>query len=280
MFILVAVFALGTLLVGCDEEAGEGSVDIAYVNWADNVAVTYLAQAVLEEEMGYDVNVTMADAGAIYEDIAGGDHDVFLATWLPVTHQDYWEQHGDNIDQIGPNFTDAKIGLVVPEYVEIDSIEEMGEYIDDFDGQLIGIDPGAGIMQAAGSALEAYDSLADYELLDSSDVGMTSELSQAVENEEWIAVTGWIPHWKFARYDLKFLEDPEGVFGEAENVYNVGRMGLADDMPEVREFFENFYLDDEKLHELMVMIEETGDEQGSAREWMEDNMDIVENWLP
>ena len=46
-------------------------------------------------------------------------------------------------------------------------------------------------------------------------------------------VTGWTPHWKFARWDLKFLDDPKKVYGEAETINTIVRQGLKEDMPEV-----------------------------------------------
>ena len=37
---------------------------------------------------------------------------------------------------------------------------------------------------------------------------MTAALKSAIANDEEIAVTGWTPHWMFARWDLKYLDDP------------------------------------------------------------------------
>lgn len=84
-----------------------------------------------------------------------------------------------------------------------------------FKGKIIGIDPGAGIMKATGDAIEQYG--LDYEVVEGSDATMAAALKQAIDNQEWVAVTGWTPHWKFARWDLKFLEDPKKVYSEARN---------------------------------------------------------------
>ena len=75
-------------------------------------------------------------------------------------------------------------------------------------------------------------------------------LGDAIRNEEWIAVTGWTPHWMFARWDLKYLEDPEGVFGEAEEIHTLTRVGLKEDMPEVYAFLDNFQWPLEKCKRL------------------------------
>ena len=107
--------------------------------------------------------------------------------------------------------------------MDINSIEELNEHVDDFGGRIVGIDGGAGIMLATEQAIEDYG--LGLELLESSDMAMTAALVDAYMEEEWIVVTGWTPHWKFARYDLKFLEDPRGIYGGAEDSI-VARQGL------------------------------------------------------
>ena len=44
----------------------------------------------------------------------------------------------------------------------------------------------------------------------------------------------------FAKYDLKYLDDPEGTMGEAESINTMVRQGLADDLPEVCEVLDKF----------------------------------------
>jgi glycine betaine/proline transport system substrate-binding protein len=54
-----------------------------------------------------------------------GKLDAMLSAWLPVTHGEYWAKNKDNVVDFGPNFKDAKIGLIVPEYVKANSIEDL-----------------------------------------------------------------------------------------------------------------------------------------------------------
>ena len=57
--------------------------------------------------------------------LASGEADAMVAAWLPATHAAYYEKYKDDFDDLGPNLEGAKIGLVVPSYVTIDSIEEI-----------------------------------------------------------------------------------------------------------------------------------------------------------
>lgn len=147
-----------------------------------------------------------------------------------------------------------------------------------FDGKIIGIDPGAGIMKATDNALQEYG--LDYEVMEGSGATMTAALKQAIDNEEWIVVTGWTPHWKFARWDLKFLEDPKKVYGEAETINTIVRQGLKEDMPEVYAVCDAFHWDGQQIGSAMGLAEELGDDQSAARQWVQENQELVNTWLP
>ncbi len=291
VFILVVVLSL-SVLAGCSSEGNEGETDtetesdsgdkpevsIGYVNWSDSVALTELAKVVLEDKMDYDVNITMADAGVVFTSVAEGDTDFYLDFWLPVTFKDYYEELGDDLELLGTSYDSAEIGLAVPEYMDIDSIDELNDYKEEFGEEIVGIDSGAGVVKNTKIAIEEYG--LDYELITGSEPVMTASLSDALDNEEPIVVTAWKPHWKFARWDIKFLEDPKNVYGDGEESFIIGRKGTEKDMPEVHEFIENFHLEMDEIAELMDMIENGDNAEESAREWMNENEDKVEAWIP
>lgn len=149
---------------------------------------------------------------------------------------------------------------------------------DKFDGKIVGIDSGAGIMKATESAIEAYD--LDFKLVPSSGPAMTAALKKAVDNNEWIVVTGWKPHWKFARWELKFLDDPKGVYGKVENIHTVTRVGFEKDFPALAAFFKAFKFNDQQLGSLMGEVSDyDGEPVDAARKWMTESRDLVDGWL-
>lgn len=259
--------------------AQDETIELGYVLWDSEIASTHVVAAVLMDELGYDVELTSVDAGPMWTGLARGDFDAIVAAWLPATHEAYWEQYQDDLVDLGPNLEGADIGWVVPAYVDVDSIAELNEHRELFDGQVIGIDPGAGLMAASDRALEVYD--LDFTLVDGSDAAMTAALDRAIEREEPIIVTGWRPHWKWAAYDLKYLEDPEGVFGDAERIHTIVHEDFAENGPEdVLEFLDNFNWTGEQMGAVMLMIIQEGMEpMEAARAWIEDNRDVVEGWL-
>jgi glycine betaine/proline transport system substrate-binding protein len=147
-----------------------------------------------------------------------------------------------------------------------------------FSGKIIGIDPGAGIMTTTDEAVEQYG--LDYEVVEGSDATMAAALKTAIDNKEWVVVTGWAPHWKFARWDLKFLEDPKQVYGAEETINTIVRKGLKEDMPEVYAVCDAFHWDGQQIGAAMGLAEELGDDKLAARKWVQENQELVNGWLP
>jgi glycine betaine/proline transport system substrate-binding protein len=278
--IRLAGLALATgaaLTAGAAQAQDKGTVHLAYVEWSSEVASTNVVRAVLEQA-GYEVDMTSLSAAAMWQAMGSGDADAIVAAWLPTTHADYLDRVSDDVEDLGVNLDGTKLGLVVPDYVEADSITDLNDHADAFNGEIIGIDPGAGLMSLTEEVIDTYD--LDLRLRSGSGATMTAALQSAINNEEDIVVTGWTPHWKFARFDVKYLEDPEGVYGGAEQIHTVVRQGFEEDMPEAHAILDAFEWTPEQMGEVMLMNQEEGsDPYENAKQWVEDNQDVVEDWL-
>lgn len=258
--------------------ASNGTVKLGYVLWDSEIASTHVVAAVLEEKLGYEVELISVDAGPMWTGIARGDFDAIVAAWLPNTHEAYYSRVWKDVENLGPNLHGAKIGLVVPAYVTIDSIEELNAHRTRFQGRIVGIDPGAGLMRATDAAIEAYG--LNFTLQDGSDAAMTAELGRAIRSRQWIVVTGWTPHWKFAQWDLKYLDDPKGIFGASETINTIVAKDLKERMPEVYAFLDRFYWTPDDMATVMMYIREGMSEAEAARKWIAENPEKVEAWLP
>ncbi|MDD3932885.1 MAG: glycine betaine ABC transporter substrate-binding protein [Methanoculleus sp.] len=273
MICLLSAGCTGTQ--GSTEPAKE--ISIGYVTWDCAIASTNVMKHVFEEA-GYDVTLIAVDAGPLFQALANGNVDFTTTAWLPHTHERYWEQYGDRIEYVNENIPGAaRIGLVVPTYVTIDSIEEMNGVADKFGGRIVGIEPGAGVMARTEQAIADYG--LDYDLVASSSAGMTAELSSAINDEKWIAVTGWSPHWKFGRYDLKFLEDPKGAYGGAEDIVTLTRSDLKTDDPEAYGILTRFEWTGEDIASVMTDIAGGMPEEEAAKAWIDANPETVKVWL-
>ncbi len=267
-----------TALAGCSPSGTDGeTIEIGFVNWAECIAVTNIWKNILEDE-GYNVELTQLDVTPLFVGMAGGDIDLFLDAWLPVTHGNLWAEYQDDLYDAGNWYeSPAKIGIVVPSYVTIDSLAEYGAVADQFDNEIIGIEPGGGEMIITRDAIEQYEM--DATLVDGSEAAKMTALNRAYEDNEWIAITGWSPHWMFASYDLKYLEDPLGLYGGAEECHSVFNADYAAENPEVVAMLEAFSMSDNQIGTVEKLINDGADPADAAAQWILENQDIVDSWL-
>nr|WP_299246264.1 glycine betaine ABC transporter substrate-binding protein [uncultured Halomonas sp.] len=258
-------------------------VNIATLNWAENIAAANMWKLVLEQApYDYQVDITNVGKSVAFSGIASGDMDISLETWLPTTDKDYIEPHEDQLTIHESWYDGPGLGLVVPAYVDIDSISELAEKADDFEYQgrptIVGIDPGSTISTATEDAIETYD--LPMRQLSSSEVAMMAAFKDAYKRQEPMVVTLWNPHWAFAEYDLKYLDDPENVYGaEEEAIYWFSRKGFTEDDPWLTAVLNAWEMDDDSLGGLMAIIEETGDPAEGAQQWIDENRELVDGWL-
>ena len=279
-------FAEGAQESGDGEAAMEdkGSVDLAYVEWARAVAITHVAGEMLTR-MGYDVELNNVANAAMWQAVASGDADAHMTAWLPATHGMFYGPEGeftDEVEDLGVIYEGAGLGLVVPAYVEEDSIEELVANADKYDGEIVGIDPGAGMMQQLETAM-AEDTLglgSAFTLLEGSGPTMTASLADAVDNQRPVVVTGWRPHWKFSRWDLKILEQSSEVFGSAENIHAVARMGLSEDKPEVYSFLKDTDWAAVSYGPVMAAVADGMTPEEAAVDFVDANTDALNEILP
>ncbi|MGM8212059.1 glycine betaine ABC transporter substrate-binding protein [Virgibacillus sp. W0430] len=145
---------------------------------------------------------------------------------------------------------------------------------------ITGIEPGAGISVTTEKAIEEYESLSGWNVELSSTAAMATELDKAIENEEPIIITGWNPHWTFAKYpDMKYLEDPKEIYGGVEQIVSLARKGLEQDKPNAFKMIDQFNWEVKDMEDIMYESKETGDDIDEvAKRWVEDNPDKVAEW--
>src|SRR5699024_9956804 len=281
---LIMVIALMGVLAACggnsddSADADNDEIFIGQISWPENIAVTNMWQAVLEDE-GYDVDLELVDMGTQMASLAENDMDIAPEVWLPVQDKNYYEEYKDDVEFFDePWYDNGVVGLAVPEFMDdINSIEDLNENKDLFDGEITGFEPGAGTMEITEEVMEEYD--LDLDLVDSSESAMISAVIDADEQQEPIVAPLWKPHYVFAEADMKFLEDPKKTFGETEEIFMAARDDFKEDNEEVYTWMKNFELDDEELEDLMVEVQENEEDPlEGAEKWVEDNEDVVESW--
>jgi len=106
-------------------QSGNGEpIKLVYVAWDTELASTNVIGTVLRQN-GYDVTLSQVEVGPMFAGVANGSADAMVAAWLPSTHLEYYNTYKKDIVDLGPNLQGTKNGLVVPKYVEIDSIDDL-----------------------------------------------------------------------------------------------------------------------------------------------------------
>jgi len=276
--LLLAAF----LVVGLSTAvAAKEAIRIGWTAWSDAEFVTKLAKRILEDRMGYQVELLQTDIAPQYQGLATGSIDVMLMSWQPSTHEDYLKKVGAKVFNLGLLYTHARLGWVVPNYIpeqEVKSITDLNKDVvrDKLDATITGIDPGAGLTRLSKQAIEDYG--LDYELQLSSGAGMTAALERAVRRKEWIVVTGWSPHWMFGAYDLRYLDDPKGALGSFERVHAVARLGFYQDDVDAAGFLSRMQIPIEELQKAMYDAQETSYEQ-AVTNYIENNGKRIDYWV-
>ena len=277
---LVIAGVLMTGLSGCSNGKPD-QLRIGWTAWADADVISLMAEKLIESHYEQPVERVMADIGIQYDSVARGKLDLMLMAWLPKTHEKYWQKVSDRVLDLGTMYS-GRIGWVVPDYVpkqRISSISDLSDpkVANGFNNTVQGIDPGSGLMQASEKALNIYD-LSDLKLISASGAAMTAVLDRAINDDQWVVVTGWTPHWMFARYKLRFLKDPKSAFGGQEGIHAIARLGLDKDHPKVVAFLTRFKLSDGELDAMLLDAQNTSTEK-AVNNYIANNKKQIDYWM-
>ena len=262
-------------------EQSSKTIRLGWTAWQDAEIVSLMAERLIEENFNVPVDMVMADIGIQFESVARGDLDLMLMTWLPVTHRNYWRSVRDRVELLGAIYK-GRLGLVVPGYVPVNKVNSISdlaktEIADAFDNSIQGIDPGSALNEGTELALKEYK-IKSMHLVAANLSVMAASLTEAIRQKRWIVVTSLRPHWMFANYDLRFLQDPLGVFGKTENIYAMGRLDFTHDHPQVAAFLRRFEIPDEQFSQLMWQAHTTSPEE-AVKTYLQQHPERVRYWI-
>jgi glycine betaine/proline transport system substrate-binding protein len=268
---VILAVVVGAIPAGC----GGSSLENRELNlglatgWDENQVVANLTKILLEEELGYgEVRLTELELGPVFQGVRSGDLDAFQDMWLP-NHQAQLSQVENGVVQLSPWYQGTtEFGIGVPTYMtNVNTIPDLNNT--DLT-QILGIEPGAVISERIpGSVIPTYGLNQEY--VQSSTAGMLSEVERRYNRGEEFAFTPWRPHWMNARYDFKFLEDPEDALGELNDgatISSIVNKNLPDEDPVAYAFMENLKLTEEQVNEIENINPQDYGE--AARTWLED----------
>ena len=260
-----------------DKEVDKKDTTITFgvTPWSSTVPPTKIAGLILED-MGYKVEEVDADVSSIYIGLSRGEINAYMDSWMP-SHEVHLEKYGDKVTDTAISFSGAASGLVVPTYMEdINKIEDLIGKEDMFDKEIYGVEPGGSAASIIDSLIEGYD--LDMTQVNSSEGGMIAQAMRLMEKEEPVVFYGWRPHTMFNKFDIKVIEDSKGFFSNPD-IHVITNAGLKEDAPEAYEFLSNWSIDINDLEAMIVAIEDGGEPEEVAREWIDNNQDKVNEMI-
>ena len=279
---VLLVLAVGVLAAGCSGLGSEGKeITLGYIGWDESVAVSTLTKVLLEEELGYEVELERSNVAVVkqvFRGVAEDNLDAFQDVWIP-NQKHYLSEVEDDVEYLDPWFKGKTAqGIAVPYYMDIRSLSELDQAGTDM---IIGIEPGSAVQpQIYNKVIPGYDP--DMKLVEGSTPSMLSELEKAYEMREPIVFFGWSPHWMNTRYDFRYLEDPrdlQGDFNNSAEISSIVNADLPEDDPTAYAFIRAVSLDEELINQLEADINEAGDPDRGVKAWLEDNRDVVQPWI-
>lgn len=281
------VLALGATPLFAQESESCSTLRFAEVGWTDITATTALTTEVLEA-LGYDTRIDTVSVPIAYQGMKNGDFDIFLGNWMPsmASISDPYVEDG-SVDRLGANLEGAKYTLAVPQYVHaagVTSVEDLAEHAEKFDSSIHGIEAGNDGNQLIQQMIDddAFG-LGDWQLIDSSEAGMLSELGARVPDEEWMVFLGWEPHPMNTNFDMAYLEGAGDYFGPdlgGATVYTNTRSGFVEECGNVGALLSNLEFTLEMENQLMGEIMDEGeDPRDAARAYLQANPEVLEAWL-
>jgi len=257
------------------------------VGWTDITATTAATSVVLAG-LGYETEVEVLSVPVTYTSLKNNDIDLFLGNWMPTMEADIRPYLDDgSVEQVGVNLEGAKYTLAVPTYLADKGLKDFADiasFKDELDGEIYGIEPGNDGNRLILDMIENDTfGLSGFELVESSEQGMLSQVSRATANEDAIVFLGWEPHPMNANFDLTYLSGGDDIFGPdygGATVYTNARAGYTEECPNVGALLDNLVFTLAMENEIMGAILNDGEEpEDAATAWLKANPDTLDAWL-
>lgn len=280
--VLLFVVLASSLFVGATAQAAKEPITLYTDRYAGNEAISRVAQQLIESHFDTPVELNTVSVGVSFVGTANNERGMFMGVWLPKTHEHYMERVKDDVVHVGTMYKGARLGWAVPDYIPEEQLKSFSDLKKPavkqrLNSRIQGISAGAGEMGLSKQALKDYG-LDGYTLTTASGAAMTAELKRAIDRNEWIVVTGWSPHWKWVRYDLRYIDDPKHSLGEAETVEAIANPKLVESEPEIMAFMKRMQFSLEQVNNMAADANETSYDAAGKR-FIENHPDLVKTWV-
>jgi glycine betaine/proline transport system substrate-binding protein len=284
-----------------------GKVVINENAWAGSTANVYIAKAVLEEDLGCEVEVTKIAEIPVFQAMADGEVDAVLEDWQHTDeYEKYIEQAGTVVDG-GPLGVEGHIGWFIPQYLmeehpEFETWEGLKGQEDLFktaesgdQGMFLGGDPS--YVQKDKELIKALD-LNFKHVTAGAEPAQVARWTQLYKQEKPVIFYWYTPQYLNQEYDLAEVKLPERTPDCKDDAKAGGdpeQYKCAYDVTVIEKLFSKKFADSgSPAYDVLKKMTLTNDEQEevakaiagdkvdpeqAGKDWVEQNRDKVETWL-
>ena len=262
------------------------AVRLSDLGWTD-IALTNTTAELILGALGYEPSQTLLALNITFDSLRNGDIDVFLGNWRPVQDLDYKAYFDDgSVIPVATNLSGAKYTLAVPKYVfdaGLASFDDLQKFADKLDRKIYGIEPGTNKPLLDMVEAKAHGLDDNWEIVESSEAAMLTQVQRAAETKEWIVFLGWQPHPMNVNMEISYLAGGDAEFGPdfgGATVRTIVRKGYPEQCPNVTALFSNLVFDIDYENTGMNMIMTDGlDARDAATRMMQAHPEKLEAWL-
>jgi glycine betaine/proline transport system substrate-binding protein len=320
MWAVVMALMLALFVAACGEEKDEptgggdgggasagaedcGKVIINENAWAGSTANVYIAKAVLEDELGCEVEVTKLAEIPVFQAMADGKVDAVLEDWQHVDEYEQYIEKQKTVVQGGPLGVEGHIGWFVPQYVmdenpEFKTWEGLKGKEDVFNNEFLGGDPS--YVQKDKQLIEALG--LDFEHVTAgAEPAQVARWTQAYKQEEPVIFYWYTPQYLNQEYELAEVKLPPRTEANKDCKDDAKEGGDPEqykceyDITIINKLFSKEFADSgspayDVLKKMKLTNEDqelvakaiAGDKQDpeeAGADWVEENQDKVQEWL-
>lgn len=294
----------------------KGKIVLVEQDWDGNLVTTAVAQILLEQQVGYEVELKFAaaDSAPMMIGLESGDFHFVCCNWPSFSAallEEYVDSDYPTVERMGPVGIMGTSGWYVPTYIiegdaargieatapELESYEQLNQYKELFrtadtrdKGRFLDFTPAWDYRNE-----ERVEGLGlDFQVVYSgSEAASFAELDASYKRGDALILVLWEPHWSFAKYDLTEIGLPpytEQCYPEGPDfscdwpVDPVAKLvwpGLKDALPDAYQFLKNFSITNAQQNEMVFNVTDGGMTPLEAGQtWVDANEAIWRSWIP
>ncbi|HXX10426.1 MAG TPA: glycine betaine ABC transporter substrate-binding protein [Burkholderiales bacterium] len=267
-------------------DEGTGKVVLGQISLSFYAVTGAVVREVLER-LGYSVEIVQGSHGQIFPRLGAGEVDLLVAAWLPYGHAAYWERYGSQAEVLAVLYEGARFAWMVPEYVPADLVGEIDdlkrpEVLERMEKAIQGTGRDSGNMMVSAEVMNAYGlEQAGYRLLPGTLTEFYGNYDRAIAARTWFVMPLWFPNFVNRVGDMRPIDEPKGLLGQANQGTLVASRAWAGRAPErTLRVLRRMYVGMDAVEAMDYSLNrEKKSPQEAARAWMEQNQSIVEAWL-